>query len=112
MNTLEFSEDEKTGLRIYDDVSEFLFKKLTHDIPFAKIDRFVNCRNLNCFVITSSDLTITLTLEIGYIEFCGIEYDFNLFDLVKLIKAIQHYLLKYSKTDITKYLYIKCPWGW
>ena len=55
---------------------------------------------------------LTLELELGYIDFCGIEYDFNLYDLVCLVKAVQHYLMKYAKDVVDAYVYIDNPWGW
>ena len=112
MNNLYNNQDNRSVLEFYNDVSFFLIAKLKQDIPFARIDNYIDCRNLTCITITCGELTISITLELGYIEFCGIEYDFNLFDIVKLIKAIQHYLLKYSTADITRYVYIEDPWGW
>lgn len=106
-----FPDDELT-FKSYDDVSWFIIQKLKHDLPFAKIEYYVNTRNLRTVTITCGDTTISIDLEIGYVEFCGIEYDFNLYDIVKLVKAIQHYIIKYTETDIDMSVYILNPWGW
>lgn len=108
----DYFNDEELTFKSYDDVCFFFIRKLEQDLPFAKIDYYVNSRNLRTVTITSGDLTISLDVEIGYIEFCGIEYDFNLYDIVKLIKAVQHYLLKYDDSKIDYNVYICNPWGW
>jgi len=115
-NTDVFSEkgfpEEEKKLKSYDEVSWFFIQKLKQDLPFAKIDYYTNCRNLRVVTITYDDLTICLELELGYVEFCGIEYDFNLGDIVKLIKAIQYYIIKYTNLDINSVVFINHPWGW
>lgn len=110
-NYFDFKENELL-LKSYDDVSFFFIKKLKQDLPFAKIDYYINSRNLRTVTITSKDIIISLDLELGYVEFCGIEYDFNLYDLIKLIKAIQHYLLKYDSNSEDYITKILNPWGW
>lgn len=107
----EFPEEERT-FESYDEVCWFILQKLKQDLPFAKVDYYINSRNLRVITISCSELTIGLELEVGYVEFCGIEYDFNLYDIVRLVKAIQYYLLKYTNVDISHYMYINNPWGW
>lgn len=106
-----FDEDELT-FESYDEVCYFVIQKLKRDLPFAKVDYYINQRNLKVVTVVCGDLTIALEMELGYVEFCGKEYDFNLYDIVKLVKAIQFYLIKYQNVDINSYMYIKNPWGW
>ena len=106
-----YFENDELIFENYDRVSWFLIQKLRQDIPRSSVDYYTNCRGLRCVVLTIGDLTIYLELELGYVEFCGVEYDFNLFEIVKLVKAIQHYIIKYSEVDITNYTYIMNPWG-
>ena len=108
----KFFDEDEAIFDSYDKVSFFLIRKLEQDLPFAKIDYYINIRNLRVVTVSYDDLTIALQLELGYVEFCGIEYDFNLYDIVRLVKAIQYYLLKYTNIDISRYIYIKNPCGW
>lgn len=104
--------DEEKKMKSYDEISLFLIKKLKQDLPFAKTDYYTNSRNLRVITIICDDLTICLELELGYVEFCGIEYNFSLSDIVKLIKAIQYYIIKYTNFDINSVVFINHPWGW
>lgn len=107
-----FFNKEESIFESYDVVSFFLIEKLEQDLPFAKIDYYVNIRGLRVITILCGELMLTLELELGYIDFCGIEYDYNLYDLVCLVKAVQHYLMKYAKDVVDAYVYIDNPWGW
>ena len=108
----QFFDKDESIFESYDLVSFFLIKKLEQDLPFAKIDYYVNIRGLRVITISCGDLMLTLELELGYVDFVGIEYDYNLYDLVCLVKAIQHYLMKYAKDAVDAYVYIDNPWGW
>ena len=106
-----FFNDDESIFESYDLVSFFLIEKLEQDLPFAKIDYYVNIRGLRVITILCGELMLTLELELGYTIFCGIEYDYNLYDLVCLVKTIQHYLMKYAKDVVDAYVYIDNPWG-
>lgn len=107
----KFFDKKESILESYDIVSYFLIEKLVHDLPFAKIDYYLNVRGLRVITVKCGELMLSLELELGYVDFCGIEYDYNLYDLVCLVKAVQHYLFKYEKDIVNNYVYIQNPWG-
>ena len=101
-------KDGWTLYRDYDIICNFLEQKIKEDVEDSEVNSYLIKRGVRRMTITVGDTCLELILELGYVEFCNVEYNYTLASLIRLINAIKYYFEKYKKNS-NVYIYIQRP---
>lgn len=110
-NNEEYFGTGKNGwtlYRDYDIICNFLEQKIKEDIKDCEVNSYLIKRGVRRMTITIGDTCLELILELGYVEFCNIEYNYTLASMIRLINAIKYYFDKYKKNS-NAYIYLQRP---